>query len=166
MCRGSPREQSPQHPRSTAPGDHMIGGPDGAMLLVPIISRGLEMSADAALVVGEHERRLDGVAEGAPLIVVVHPLEHGEDPLAGGGVGRECKDDACAQAPRGEVRAVGCAQPGHTVSAVLLLRRGVRIARRAVASWQWSPDVRSDCDISCHYCGIQGYTSLTDTDLL
>ena len=56
MCRGSPREQSPQQSRSTAPGDHMIGGPDGAMLLVPIISRGLEMSADAALVVAEHQR--------------------------------------------------------------------------------------------------------------
>ena len=61
MCRGSTREQSPQHPRSTAPGDHMVGGPCGAMLLVLIISRGLERSTDAALVVAEHEGALDEV---------------------------------------------------------------------------------------------------------
>ena len=63
MCRDSPREQSPGHPRSTAPGDHDDRGPCGAMPMVPIISRGLEMSADAALVVAEHQRALDEVRD-------------------------------------------------------------------------------------------------------
>ena len=41
------------------------GSSAGAMLLVLIISRGLERSADAALVVAEHEGALDEVRHGA-----------------------------------------------------------------------------------------------------
>ena len=40
------------------------GSSAGAMLLVLIISRGLERSTDAALVVAEHERALDEVRHG------------------------------------------------------------------------------------------------------
>ena len=36
---------------------------------------GSDLLSDSALVVGEHERRLEGVGEGRPLLLVVHALE-------------------------------------------------------------------------------------------
>ena len=45
------------------------GSSAGAMLLVLIISRGLERSTDAALVVAEHEGALDEVRHGRELVL-------------------------------------------------------------------------------------------------
>ena len=36
---------------------------------------GSDLLSDSALVVGEYERRLEGVGEGRPLLLVVHALE-------------------------------------------------------------------------------------------
>ena len=51
------------------------------MLLVLIISRGLERSTDAALVVAEHEGALDEVRHGRELVLAEHVLDEGEDAL-------------------------------------------------------------------------------------
>ena len=57
--------------------------------------------SNAALIVVEHERRLDVVGERRHLLLVEEVLEEGKDPLAGGRVGRDGEDDACAPpAPR------------------------------------------------------------------
>ena len=58
------------------------GSSAGAMLLVLIISRGLERSADAALVVAEHEGALDEVRHGRELVLAEHVLDEGEDALS------------------------------------------------------------------------------------
>ena len=57
------------------------GSSAGAMLLVLIISRGLERSTDAALVVAEHEGALDEVRHGRELVLAEHVLDEGEDAL-------------------------------------------------------------------------------------
>ena len=50
-------------------------------------------SAHIALVVAQHERRLDDVCESPKLLVPEHGFKHGEDTLRSGRVGCEGEDD-------------------------------------------------------------------------
>ena len=58
-------------------------------------------SAHVALVVAQHERRLDDVCESPKLLVPEHGFKHGEDTLRSGRVGCEGEKTVCAAAELG-----------------------------------------------------------------
>ena len=63
----------------------------------------LQASADRALVVAEHERRLDHVSERRHLRIPEHQLEHRKDTLGGRRIGSEGADDLHRERPRREL---------------------------------------------------------------
>ena len=134
MCRDSPREQSPGHPRSTAPGDHDDRGPCGAMPMVPIISRGLEMSADAALVVAEHQRALHEVRHGGDLVLAEHRLHEGEDALRCRRGRRHREDDARRLCPSREARVVRAVEGEYRFPASVYSPTSERLSAGHVAA--------------------------------
>ena len=89
------------------------GSSAGAMLLVLIISRGLERSTDAALVVAEHEGALDEVRHGRELVLAEHVLDEGEDALRCRRGRRHREDDARRLCPSREARVVRAVEGEH-----------------------------------------------------
>ena len=68
----------------------------------------METSADAALVVAEHERALDEVRHGRDLVLAEHGLDEGEDALRCRGGRCHRKDDARRLCPHVGVHQCCC----------------------------------------------------------
>ena len=110
------------------------GSSAGAMLLVLIISRGLERSTDAALVVAEHEGALDEVRHGRELVLAEHVLDEGEDALRCRRGRRHREDDARRLCPSREARVVRAVEGEYRFPASVYSPTSERLSAGHVAA--------------------------------